>query len=90
MDFKTIPIKFGDEVKESMEKRGIREEDVREVLEYAETSGRKLYVEGEEHFLAKKTLSNFTPNVEYIIGDGEVEIVNLYSYIISFTDPKAE
>lgn len=90
MDFKTVPIKLNDEIKEIMEKRGIREEDIREVLEYAETTGKKLYIEGEEHYLAKKRLNNFTPNVEYIISGGEVEIVNLYSYIISFADAKGE
>lgn len=90
MDFKTIPIKLNDEIRKTMDDRGIREEDIREVLEYAETTGRKLYIEGEEHFLAKKRLNNFTPNVEYILSNGEVEIVNLYSYIISFSDPKAE
>lgn len=90
MDFKTIPIKLNDEIRKIMDDRGIREEDIREVLEYAETTGRKLYIEGEDHFLAKKRLNNFTPNVEYILSNGEVEIVNLYSYIISFSDPKAE
>lgn len=90
MDFKTVPITMSDEIRKTMDNRGIREEDIREVLEYAETTGRKLYIEGEEHYLAKKRLNNFTPNVEYILRDGEVEIVNLYSYIISFSDPKAE
>ena len=90
MDFKTIPIKLNGEIRKTMDDRGIREEDIREVLEYAETTGRKLYIEGEDHFLAKKRLNNFTPNVEYILSNGEVEIVNLYSYIISFSDPKAE
>ena len=90
MDFKTIPNKLNGEIRKTMDDRGIREEDIREVLEYAETTGRKLYIEGEDHFLAKKRLNNFTPNVEYILSNGEVEIVNLYSYIISFSDPKAE
>ena len=63
MDFKTVPIKLSDEIKEVMENRGIREEDIREVLEYAETTGKKLYIEGEEHYLAKKRLNKFTPNV---------------------------
>lgn len=90
MDFMTAPLKISDEIKEIMENRGICEEDIREVLVYAEETGKKLYVEGEERYLAKKKLSNFTPNVEYIVKDGEVEIVNLYSYIISFADPKGE
>ena len=60
MDAKTVPVKISDEIKAVMEDRGIREEDIREVLEYAETTGKKLYVDGEEHFLAKKKIGNFT------------------------------
>ena len=66
-----------------MEDRGIREEDIREVLDYAESTGRKLYVEGEEHYLAAKKIGNFTCNVEYAVSGGEVEILNLYSYVIT-------
>lgn len=90
MDFKTVPLALSDEIKEIMENRGIREEDIRDVIEYAETTGKKLYIEGEEHFLAKKKMEKFTPNVEYIVKDDGIEIVDLYSYIISFTDPNAD
>lgn len=83
MDAKTVPIKLSDDVSAVMEDRGIREEDIREVLDYAESTGRKLYVEGEEHYLAAKKIGNFTCNVEYAVIGGEVEILNLYSYVIT-------
>lgn len=83
MDAKTVPIKLSDDVSAVMEDRGIREEDIREVLDYAESTGRKLYVEGEEHYLAAKKIGNFTCNVEYAVSGGEVEIPNLYSYVIT-------
>ena len=67
MDAKTVPIKLSDDVSAVMEDRGIREEDIREVLDYAESTGRKLYVEGEEHYLAAKKIGNFTCNVEYAV-----------------------
>lgn len=85
MDAKTVPVKLSDDIKAIMEERGIREEDIREVLDYAETTGKKLYVEGEEHFLAKKKIGNFTCNVEYSVSGGEVEVLNLYSYVILLT-----
>ena len=85
MDAKTVPIKLSDDVSAVMEDRGIREEDIREVLDYAESTGRKLYVEGEEHYLAAKKIGNFTCNVEYAVSGGEVEILNLYSYVITLT-----
>ena len=83
MDAKTVPIKLSDDVSAVMEDRGIREEDIREVLDYAESTGRKLYVESEEHYLAAKKIGNFTCNVEYAVSGGEVEILNLYSYVIT-------
>lgn len=84
MDIKTIPLKLSDEIRTTMEDRGITEEDIRQVLDYAETTGKKLYVDGENRYLAKKRINNFTPNVEYAISENEIEILNLYSYIIKF------
>lgn len=46
---------------------------------------KKLYVEGEERYLAKKKIGNFTCNVEYAVNGGEVEVLNLYSYVILLT-----
>ncbi len=85
MDFKTVEIKISDELAELMEERGVREEDVREVLEYAETSGKKLYIEGEEHFLARKRIGKFSAYVEYILGDA-VELVNVYSHMVTLAE----
>ena len=56
MDAKTVPVKLSDDIRAIMEERGIREEDIREVLDYAESTGKKLYVEGEERYLAKKKI----------------------------------
>lgn len=85
MDFKTVEIKISDELAELMEERGVREEDVREVLEYAETSGKKLYIEGEERFLARKRIGKFSAYVEYILGDA-VELVNVYSHMVTLAE----
>jgi 4Fe-4S ferredoxin iron-sulfur binding domain protein len=85
VDAKTVPVKLSDDIRAIMEERGIREEDIREVLDYAESTGKKLYVEGEERYLAKKKIGNFTCNVEYAVNGGEVEVLNLYSYVILLT-----
>lgn len=90
MDFKTVVIKLSDEINEIMEDRGIKEEDVREVLEYAESTGMKLYLDGENRYLAKKRINNFTANVEYSLGDNEVVILNIYSYIIRLVSSDPE
>ena len=40
MDFKTANLKISDEVAELMEERGVKESDVREILDYAESTGK--------------------------------------------------
>ena len=75
---------ISDEIAELMEERGIREEDVREVVEFAESSGKKLYIEGEEHFLARKRIGNFTAYAEYTVSGNDVEVLDVYSHMIVF------
>lgn len=82
MDFKTINLVISDEVADNMEERGVREEDVREVLEYAETGGKKLYMEGEDHFLARKRMGNFSAYVEYKTSTDEIELIDVYSHMV--------
>lgn len=82
MDFKTVELKMSAEVSANMEERGVREEDVREVLEYAESTGRKLYTEGENRFLARKRIGNYSAYVEYILDGGGVEIMDVYSHMV--------
>lgn len=86
MDFKTVEIKKSEEIEGRMEERGIREDDIREVLEYAESSGKKLYVEGEAHFLARKRIGNYSAYVEYLLADGCVEVVDVYSHMVKLAE----
>ena len=86
MDAKTVPVKLSDDIKAIMEERGIREEDIREVLDYAETTGKKLYVEGEEHFLARKRIGNFSAYVEYSLNGDSVEVLNVYSHVVMLSE----
>lgn len=83
MDFKTVTLNISEEAMANMEERGVREEDVREVLEYAESTGKKLYVEGEEHFLARKRMGNFSAYAEYILGEDSVEVLSVYSHMVT-------
>lgn len=82
MDFKAVNITIGDEVAANMEERGVREEDVRETIEYAETTGNKLYIEGEQHFLARKRMGNFSAYVEYEMNGDSVKLVDVYSHMV--------
>lgn len=86
MDFKTAAINYGDGVTDAMEERGINEDDIRAVLEYAESEGKKLYVEGEERFLARKRIGNFSAYVEYRLNGDSVEVLNVYSHVVLLSE----
>ncbi len=73
-----IEIIKNDEVAELLDKRGIRDDDIREVISYGENTGYKLYCS--ERYLAKKRLGEFTVYVEYKpAGDG-YEIFTAYAH----------
>lgn len=86
MDFKTAAINYGDGVADAMEERGINEDDIRAVLEYAESEGKKLYVEGEERYLARKRIGNFSAYVEYNLNGDSVEVLNVYSHVVLLSE----
>ena len=89
-DFQNVSLIINDEMADLMEERGIREEDVREVLAFAETTGNKLYMEDEEHFLARKRIDNFTAYVEYAVKEDAIELLDVYSHVIVFVDDVLE
>ena len=86
MDMNSVEIRLADGVAEAMEERGVNEDDVRQVLAYAEGEGVKL-VDGELN-LAKKRLGKSTAYVEYKIGDGAVELLDVYSHRVQMNEDK--
>lgn len=80
-----LNIKISDAIAELMEERGVKADDVREVIEYAESTGKKLYVEGEDRFLARKRMGSFSAYVEYSLG-AEVEVIDVYSHQVTFQE----
>jgi hypothetical protein len=60
-----IEIQMNQEVRTIMEGRHILEEDIRSVVEWAESSGVKLYQPGTEMYLAKRTIQNATFYAKY-------------------------
>lgn len=60
-----INLKIPSSVVEAMSKGGIAEEDVREVIKRAESTGEKLFLQGEKRYLAKARIKNITVYVEY-------------------------
>ena len=84
MDYQSVNLIISDEVAANMEERGVREADVREVIEFAETTGKKLYIEGEEHFLARKRIGKFSAYMEYVPQGDSFELIDVYSHMVTF------
>lgn len=72
------------EIRSVMEERGIREEDLRQA---AESLDREPYLRNAEEtrFLAKKRIGNFTVNMEFTCSGDDIEICNVYSYVVRLT-----
>jgi len=75
-----IRLRISDELKELLEKRHILEEDIRQVIEYAERSGVRLLNRGSGHLLAHFRPETVTFWVEYGVEGGEFVIYNAYSH----------
>ncbi len=73
------------EIQSIMEERGIRNEDLQEVVKSFHDAPHLHDAEG-KRFLAKKRLGNFTVNAEFVLSGDNLEICNVYSYVISLAD----
>ena len=74
-----IKLQISDEVREVLESRGIRDEDVRKVIHNAEQQGEKLY--REDRYLAKLGVEEATFYVEYsIAGEGTYVVHTAFSH----------
>jgi hypothetical protein len=86
MEGQYMVIEISNEAKGLMEERGIQEADVKEVVEYAETT-QKLYEEGGSRCLGKKRLGEFTVYAEYTRDDsGKITVENAYSHRVKLTE----
>lgn len=77
-----IPIQLllSEEVAARVEKRLILEEDIREVIAYAERTGNRFHNPQTGHFLASHRPANVTYWVEYTPVDDGYQIHNAYSH----------
>jgi hypothetical protein len=80
-----IALQINENAAASMRERGIREEDIRQVLDYAKESGVFLRDGGEDLMLAKKRIGSFTFYVK-CKGEGPYEILDTYSHRVMLTE----
>ncbi len=81
----TREITFTEEASSAMESRGIRKEDVEEVLEWAEKSGIFLREKEGRALLAKKRIGNFTVYVEYT-NQGNCVVTDTYCHRVFMSE----
>lgn len=74
MSAQEIRLQISDQVKELLESRGIRAEDVEKVIQNAEEKGEKLY--REDRYLAKLEIEEATFYVEYSMVEEETYTVH--------------
>ncbi len=73
-----IQLQISDLVNSLLQERYIQEDDIKPVIESAETSGEKLYQPGTDVYLAKKTIGEATFYVSYSPSDAGYIIHTAY------------
>lgn len=74
------PLTMKDEIREKVNKQKILEEDICEVIDHAEKTGRRTFIPATGHYRAYKEIGNITCWVEYTPLDFGYEIHNLYTH----------
>ncbi len=75
-----IPLRISAEVREILEQRQILDEDIQQVLDYADKTGRKLLNRQTGHFVAHHKPTRVTYWVEYTPSEGGYIIHNAYCH----------
>lgn len=80
MSWEEIKLQVGDEVKKLLKERHISEEEVKKVIDFAETKGEKLYQQEANRYLAKNRLGEVTIYVEYSTDENGYIVHTAYSH----------
>jgi hypothetical protein len=78
--YQDIQLTKSDAAASLLEGRHILDDDVRQVIYHAETTGEKLFQPEGNRYLAKLTLSNAVFYVEYSVADGSYVVHTAYSH----------
>ncbi|MGD0844102.1 MAG: pyridine nucleotide-disulfide oxidoreductase/dicluster-binding protein [Geobacteraceae bacterium] len=79
-EYENIMLTMTDEVRKRIDDRRILENDIRQVIDQAEKSGKRLKNSGNGHFLAYLQSGNVTFWVEYSPGDNYFTVHNAYCH----------
>ena len=78
--YQEIQLTKSDAVASVLEERHILDDDIKQVIYNAETTGDKLFQPEGNRYLAKLTLSEATFYVEYSVADGNYVVHTAYSH----------
>ena len=79
MSWEEIKLQVEDEVKKLLEDRHISEEEAKQVIDFAETEGTKLYQPEANRYLARKRLGEVVIYVEYSTDENGYIVHTAYS-----------
>lgn len=78
-----MKVNIPDDVKETIGKRGIKVEEIQEIIDAAESTKKKLVSADGSRNLAKKQIGDVTIYADYSIADGEAKLNTAYSHRIA-------
>ncbi|MBI2954256.1 MAG: hypothetical protein HYY30_08085 [Chloroflexi bacterium] len=73
-----IELQIDENVRKILEKRHISEDEIKQVIEYGESGGDKLYVPDENRFLARLRIGEATFYAQYSIDNGKYVVHSAY------------
>lgn len=73
--YEKVKLQKSAEVTELLESRHILDDEVKMVIDNAESTGEKLYQPGRDRFLAKKEINEVTYYVEYSVAEENTYVV---------------
>jgi hypothetical protein len=80
MSWEEIKLEISPHVKRHLEMRHISEDEVKQVIHHAETSGEKLYQPDSGRYLGKLKIGKATFYVEYSPGEGNFIVETAYAH----------
>lgn len=86
MNSQDLQLIINDEIADIIVQRGIKENEIKDVIYYALNGGTYLHTSNSERFLAKKRIDKFTAYVEYAPDNNVYKVVNVYSHRVSLTE----
>jgi hypothetical protein len=75
-----VRLMISDELRSVMEKRGVCEEDLRQVVSYAENTSNKIMEADTGHLMAHRRIGNITCWAEYVPEGDAYRVLNAYQH----------